>query len=533
MIPVLFGPDVKVFDNNGVGKLSDAEDCTVIETLNSKYELEIKYPIDGIHYGDIEHRSIILARPAPQKDPQPFRVYRITKPLNGRVMIYAKHIVYDTEGITTDPFSVTGPKLAFQAMKNNASEDCPFTFDTDISSTKIIAAKVPTAIWTLLGSSKGCALDVFGGEYLFDRYNISLLQRRGEDRGLTIRYGKNLTSLEQDENIANCYTAVHPYWTNSDGDFIQLSERVVKCSGNYGYTKVLPLDLSKTFEDKPTEAQIRENAEQYIEDNDIGKPKVSLKVSYVQREQTEEYSGVDSLDRVYIGDSVTVEFLKLGVSTNARVREVRYKPILERYDSISLGDVKANMASTIVGKTDKSYADNAAQNAVDAQTSRQMFLKLTKGGKEQGIFQGDDGKIYTNMTYAVTGVLDAGIVTVINLSAGSVNTGRLNAVDGMSYFDLDTGKFVSVDANQNATIIKGGAMWLENSAGKKKIWMLHDSEHAWIYFFDDDGNVKGGVGAGHDHFMVMAPDEALDGQIVGHKAVWRTVNGEKVLTATS
>ena len=533
MIPVLFDPDVKVFDNNGVGKLSDAEDCTVVETLNSKYELEMKYPIDGIHYENIEHRSIILARPAPKKDPQPFRVYRITKPLNGRVMIYAKHIVYDTEGITTDPFSVTGPKLAFQAMKNNASEDCPFTFETNISSTKIIAAKVPTAIWTLLGSGKGCALDVFGGEYLFDRYNISLLQRRGEDRGLTIRYGKNLTSLEQDENIANCYTAVHPYWANSDGDFIQLSERIVKCSGNYGYTRALPLDLSKTFEDKPTEAQIREYAEQYIEDNDIGKPKVSLKVSYVQREQTEEYSGVDSLDRVYIGDSVTVEFLKLGVSTNARVREVRYKPILERYDSISIGDVKANMASTIVGKTDKSYADNAAKNAVDAQSSRQIFLKLTNGGGEQGIFQGDDGKIYTNMTYAVTGILDAGIITVINLSAESVNTGRLNAVDGKSYFDLDTGKFVSVDENQNAAIIHGGEMWLENSAGKKQVYISRGNEQCCIWLFDSEGNYIGGIGSLENRFLIFAPDEDLDGQQVGHPAIWKTINGVKVLATIS
>ena len=527
MIPVLFNSDVKVFDNNGIGKLSSADDCTVIEALNSKFELELKYPVKGLHFGHIQHGSIILSQPAPEVDPQPFRVYRITKPMNGRVTVYAKHLAYDNAGITTGPFSVAGPKLAFQAMKQNAAIDCPFTFTTDIESTKIIAAKVPTDIWTILGNGKGSMLDVVGGEYLFDGYSIKLLQKRGQDRGIKIKYGKNLTSLEQDENISNCYTAVHPYWTNSDGAFVQLSEKIIQCEGNYGYVRILPLDLSKVFEDKPTQAQIREYTAQYIVENDVGKPITSLKVSYTHMDHKP----------VYLGDTVSVDYCEIGVSVKARVCEVRYKPLLGRYENISIGDVKPNMASTIAAKPNKSYADNAAQNAaqsaVDAQTQKQIFDKLTNGGAAQGIFMGEDGKVYLNITYAVTGTLNAGKVTVKNLSAGSMNAGKLSAKDGMSYFDLDSGEFVSVDANQNATIIKGGAMWLETSAGKKKMWMLHDSEHAWIYLFDDDGNIKGGVGVGHDHFMIMAPDETLDGQITGRAAVWKTIDGNRVLAASS
>jgi hypothetical protein len=76
-------------------------------------------------------------------------------------------------------------------------------------------------------------------------------------------------------------------------------------------------------------------------------------------------------------------------------------------------------------------------------------------------------------------------------------------------------------------------MWLQNSAGKKRIWMVHSDDQVWIYFADDAGNINGGVGAGFDHFMVMAPDEDEDGQIIGRKAVWKTINGEKVLCASS
>ena len=534
MIPVLFDADTTVFDSNGIGKLSSAEDCTVIEAMNSKYELELKYHVKGIHFGQIQQRAIILAQPAPGEDLQPFRVYRITKPLNSRVTVYAKHLAYDNVGITTDPFSVAGANSALKAMKNNVSVTCPFEFTTDIeNTTTIMTSKVPTDIWTLLGNSTGSMLDVFGGEYLFDGYNVSLLKRRGQDRGVTLRYGKNLTTLEQDENIANCYTAVHPYWYNSDGEFLQLSERVVNCDGNYGYTRVMPLDLSKVWKEKPTEAQMSDYTAQYIIDNDIGKPKTSWKISYVQLEQTEEYKGRGVLEKVLLGDTVSIEYTELGISTQARVNEVRYKPLLGRYESISLGDVKPNMASTIAGKPSKSYADKAAQSAVDAQTQKQIFCKLTNGGQIQGIFMGDDGKIYLNITYAVTGTLDAKVLNVINLAAESMTSGKLIAKNGMSYFDLDSGKFVSVDANQNATIIQGGTMWLENSAGIMQLWITRSESHCNIWMFDSDGNYIGGIGTLNDNFLVYAPDENLNGQIVGHPTVWKSINGEKVLCASS
>lgn len=529
MIPILFNPQATVFDNNGIGKLSGAEDCTVIEATNSKFELELKYPVKGIHFSEIKHESIIFEQPAPDMEPQPFRVYRITRPLNGRVMIYAKHLAYDTAGITTDPFSLVGPQMAFQAMKENASIDCPFTFTTDIESEKIISSSVPKDIWTLLGNSKGSMLDVFGGEYLFDGYNISLLKQRGEDRGVIVRYGKNLTSLEQDENIANCYTAVHPYWTSSAGEFVQLSEKIVKCDGNFTHVKVMPLDASKAFDTKPTQTQLREYAAQYIIDNDVGKPKVSLKVSFVNREQTVEYRGRVIPEKVYLGDTVTVEYTELGVSTKARVNETRYKPLLGRYESVSIGDVKANMASTIVGNKD--YADKAAQNAVDRQTQLQAFNKLTNGGQVQGIFRDTDGKIYLNLTYALAGTLDCGVVNVINLNAQSMNAGQLRSLNGMSYFDLDTGKFISVGPNQDAVCMQNGQFWLENSAGNIKIWLMQNGDFSYIYCFDDDGNVLGGVGVYGNHFNVMAPEETLDGTGVGYPVIWKTVNGEKVLTA--
>ena len=35
---------------NGLGCLYDATYCSVKETLNGEYELEMEYPVNGIHY---------------------------------------------------------------------------------------------------------------------------------------------------------------------------------------------------------------------------------------------------------------------------------------------------------------------------------------------------------------------------------------------------------------------------------------------------------------------------------------------------
>lgn len=531
MIPCLYSSDERLFDHNGIGKLSSAEDATVVEGLNSKYDLEIKYPIFGIHFSEIKQNAIIMAQPGPDLDPQPFRVYRITKPLSGRVMIYAKHLAYDLSGITTDPFSLSGPAAAFQAMKDNASVDCPFDFATDIESDAIISVSTPKDIWSLMGNGRGAMLDVFGGEYLFDRFTVSLLKQRGEDRGVTIKYGKNLTSFEQDENVSECFTAVHPFWKDSEGTLVQLPERIVQCEGNFEHIKILPLDISQEFKQQPTKAQIRDFTTRYIADNDIGKPKTSWKISYVDRGQTVEYRDWYTFDKVYMGDTVTIDYENIGIDVKSRVTETRYKPLLERYESVTLGDVKATMASTIV--SNKYYADTAAQNAVSNQSAYQAFYILSNGGKVQGIFRGDDGQLYLNLTYAKAGTLDCGTVNVINLNADSLNAGKVRALNGMSYFDLDTGKFISVGPNQDAVCIQNGELWLENSAGKMRVWIKQDRDHTYIYCLDDDGNVKGGMGTYGNHFNFMAPEETIDGQGAGHPVIWKTINGEKVLCAVT
>ena len=94
MKPILFPEGQKTFDTNGLGRLSDAISCKVTEERNGQYELHMEYPIDGKLIEEVKYSRIILATTADGKSPQPFRIYRITKPLSGVVEIDAEHISY-------------------------------------------------------------------------------------------------------------------------------------------------------------------------------------------------------------------------------------------------------------------------------------------------------------------------------------------------------------------------------------------------------------------------------------------------------
>ena len=129
----LFPADARVFTTNGIGTLPDATSCLVTEERNGEFELEITYPINGKRYSEIERHRIIVAKSNPFSNPQPFRIYNISKPINGIVTINAEHISYDTRGYIVSPLVVNTANVAFRQIKESCvPSSCPFTFFTDV-----------------------------------------------------------------------------------------------------------------------------------------------------------------------------------------------------------------------------------------------------------------------------------------------------------------------------------------------------------------------------------------------------------------
>jgi phage minor structural protein len=393
--PILYSATETNFDHNGIGILSACVSCEVTEEANGIFELAMQYPMDGVHFAEIGDRAIIKAKADQFREPQLFRVYAISKPMNGIVTVLAEHISYDLSGIPVKPFSAPTAASALSMLKDNAVVDCPFDFWTDKATFANFKVSVPASIRSRLGGVSGSILDVYGGEYEFDNFTVKLHNSRGQNRGVSIRYGKNLTDIKQDQNCSNVATGVYPYWVDSEGAvLVELPERIVNAPGTYNFVKIRTLDLSREFETQPTVEQLRSRTESYINANNIGIPSVSWSVSFAQLEQTEEYKHLKLLERVSLFDTVNVEFPALGVSATAKAVKMVYDVIADRVKSVTLGSVRANIADTISNQNTAISNQNTVIDSLGKEISTKPNRSELEKAKEDATAWLTNGKGY-------------------------------------------------------------------------------------------------------------------------------------------
>ena len=345
MVPILFAPSATVFTTNGVGRLSDAMTCVVKEERNGAFELEMTYPLGGKHFDSIVHSAIIVAKPSARRGLQAFRIYKISKPLNGKVKILAQHISYQLSFIPVQPFSASSLSGALSGFSTNAVESCPFTLTADFTSNSSFAVPLPSSIRSYLGGQQGSILSIYGGEWEFNNYSCVLHEHRGQDNGYVIRYGKNLVDLKQEQNIENTYTGIYPFWA-SDEVKVELPEHVLHAAtaSNFPFQRTVVKDFSDKFDNAPSARALREYTQAFMTRNNIGIPNVNLSVNFVH---LADYADID------LCDTVTVYFEKLGVSVRSKVIETKWNVLKDRYDSVQVGDKKNSLSDTIEDQADQ------------------------------------------------------------------------------------------------------------------------------------------------------------------------------------
>lgn len=386
----IFGSELTAqtsFSSNGLGVLSEAISCTVIEELNGGYEVELEYPVSGKNADAIVLRNIIVVKPNPFSNPQPFRIYSISKPLNGIITVNAEHISYDLSGYVAQVLTTpaAGIQDYFSQLSSLATPSgCPFSFWTNSTASDEFKVHNILPIRSILGKSgsyvkkeenpsgrislndvinDGYILDIFPGEYEWDGLTVKHYRviedehgnrtgGRGEDRGVSIRYGKNLTSFKQDQNCQKVYTAIYPYWhyTGYRHDLIELPNKLVTIVEGADYAKVLPMDLTSVFARRPSEEDMENYVKDYIKKNDLSTPEVSFDVSFVPLSQTEEYKDYAILETVKLGDTVHVVFPLMGVTASAKVERTAYDALTDKYESITLGSYKNGVADLVVSQ---------------------------------------------------------------------------------------------------------------------------------------------------------------------------------------
>lgn len=411
MKPILFEKDETTFLTRGLGTLSDAVSCQIKEERNNTYELELEYPIDGIHADLIIYGRIILAKHSVNGNEQPFRIYSITKPLAGTFIVNAEHVFYQHQQIPVAPFSATTASSALSQLKSNSMVTNPFNYWTDVTKQSQFSQDVPRTAREILGTVEGSILQQFGGEYEFDKYNVRLYSARGQDNGVTLRYGKNITDIQQEQNISETVTGILPYWTGQFTDEDTKEQVMYTVTGDIIYAqnassfpvqKIAIEDVSSLFSAEeaaeevtdtgvtvesivtrvPTKAQVNELGQQLLDAKEfVAIPKVSISVSFVDLAQTEEYKDIAPLEEVNLCDIVTVYFEQLGISTSAKVVETVYDVLMERYDSITLGSPSDSLEAIIVEQQKFMGA------IIEDGTRRRTRLEVMDGMIEAEVFE--------------------------------------------------------------------------------------------------------------------------------------------------
>ena len=122
MIPILFPASATAYTTNGIGRLNDMISCSVVEERNGVYELMAEISANSPHFSAIQHSTIIAAVPNDSGKLQPFRIDKISKPLNGRVTIHAKHNSYQLSHIPVRPFTAANVGAALAGLKSQSMQ---------------------------------------------------------------------------------------------------------------------------------------------------------------------------------------------------------------------------------------------------------------------------------------------------------------------------------------------------------------------------------------------------------------------------
>lgn len=487
MIPILYDSTETAFTSNGLGGLPDALSCSVTEERNGIFELEMQYPVTGLHYDLLEVGRILCVPHDDTKVRQPFDIYRMSRVMNGKVTINARHISYRLAKIPVEPFTAGSCAAAFLGFEEHAAVACPFTFWTDKQVAATFQVPVPATIRSLLGGSNGSILDTFGtGEYEWDKWTVKFHLHRGSDNGVTIRYGKNMTDLTDDLDNGSTYTGIYPYWYSEEDGLVELPEKVVYAAEHDD--RVIVVDATESIPSMPTEAQLRAWAETYITSH-AGKVSNSIKISFVQLWQTEEYKNVASLQRVKLCDTVTVIHPVLGVQTKTNVVKVVYDAIRERYSSMTLSEPKTSLTDIIQDQINIETESFAQKSFVSSAIAAATLLIQGGYGGHVVIGSNSDGwpeeilimdtedrntavnVIRMNMggigfssngyngpfqtAWTVDGHFYADWIDTGTLTANLIKAGVLTDAYGRFYLDLATGEF---RFNANAGNVDGTAI---------------------------------------------------------------------------
>lgn len=353
----IYKPSNTDYASNGDMTLQPSE-AEIQAKLNGTWKAELSHPIDAEGRWKYIEDQAVLKMPS-FNGKQLFRIVKKNKSDSG-IEVTAEPIFLDAAGDCylkdIRPTNVTGQQALNQMMAPNKK----YSGKSDITLKTTAYYQDKNLIQALNGEEDNSFINRWGGEIIYDNFQVIVNERAGGDYGVQILYGKNIEKdgIKEEVDFSDVVTRIYPkafngYSLSGNG---YVDSPVI---GSYPTVKSSTI----TFEDVKMREDAREEdeangiivcdtqaeldtalkkkcQEQY--DNGIDKPTVTISINMVALQNTEEYQDYKVLEEVSLGDTVHCKSSNLGIVTDARVTEIKYNPISKKISSIKIGDVAAD-----------------------------------------------------------------------------------------------------------------------------------------------------------------------------------------------
>ena len=394
MIPILYDKYEQDFLSDGLGQLGDCLTCTVTEEVNGIYELELTYSMTGAYYEQlINFGGVVACTHDHNGDIQLFDIYKYSAPIDGIVTFYGSHVSYrlgDWVRIGAEFIMLPGggltlprnPAELFQCWNNSGQSlflplgTFTFTDYTDYPISNGFSSQIPYVLRDAMFNTEednifvgGSVMQRWKGEWQFDKFSVNYYKKRGTDRGVQIRYGKNMTGVERERDTGSIISVIVPYgnWEGWEHRFDPVyspqvetnmspwnSTTQVYCNGEIMFFKpavirAIPLNITDQFQSEPTQAQVDDYCRSYMSKSSTWRADDNITVEFLDLYGTPEYEGIEGLSNCLCGDYVSILYPQLGiVSDGVEIMSLTYDVLAERVVEMQLNSIRTTLAQVII-----------------------------------------------------------------------------------------------------------------------------------------------------------------------------------------
>lgn len=402
----LWNSKEKIFKGNR-WVLSETTKCNVTEVTNGEFSVDLEYPLkDNKNLSKYFLRGNIIT--CPVMDDRPEQQFRIRRPIKSStgITVYAQaKLIADLGSNYIRAMTLTGltRKQAIQAVLNAALEPHTFkvgTLDLSTNTNVIVNIKEGTVLNALIGKENSI-LSEYGGEFIINNDFFDIVDSRGDNRKFKISYAKNIASIKETIDDTDMATVLIP----KSGDY-RLPEYVIESPkvGNYEkrYFQEVNMNLNiwdgtdTKKDDQITVAEaytiMKTTCNNMFLNDKVDQPSFNYEIDLVTLRKTEEYKNYNIVEKVYLGDTVTVDHKLLNVNLEGKVNKTIYNVLLDKYNTTEIGFIKQDITDIIktAVKQINFVKDEITLAVNNSITKVNTQLKL-QDGKISAVVESNDG----------------------------------------------------------------------------------------------------------------------------------------------